>query len=125
MVRGATNWSGDDRCRWFDDHFPDARSSKMESSRTKDGEKYFQPSLARTASGNFIPAKVLMHDDYCKKCHPGIYDDWFHSAHRFSSFNNPAYLYAIRETRAAVTQRDGNRSGFALVRRLPRSCSVF
>ncbi len=80
---------------------------KWNQAGPKDGEKYFQPSLARTASGNFIPAKVLMHDDYCKKCHPGIYDDWFHSAHRFSSFNNPAYLYAIRETRAAVTQRDG------------------
>ncbi len=52
----------------------------------KDGEKYFQPSLARTATGNFIPAKAMMNDEYCKKCHKDVYDSWFHSAHHFSSF---------------------------------------
>ncbi|HEX4643975.1 MAG TPA: hypothetical protein VH598_00045, partial [Verrucomicrobiae bacterium] len=36
----------------------------------KEGEKYFRPSLARTATGNFIPAKTMMMDDYCLKCHP-------------------------------------------------------
>ncbi len=26
---------------------------------------------------------------------------WSHSVHRFSSFNNPAYLFSVRETRAS------------------------
>ena len=77
-------------------------------SAPKEGEQYFQPSLARTASGNFIPVRALMNDDYCMKCHPDVYQGWFHSAHHFSSFNNPAYLYAVRETRRVVAQRDGS-----------------
>ena len=73
----------------------------------KEGDKYFQPSLARTSTGNWIPAKSLMNDDYCTRCHQDIYNNWFHSAHHFSSFNNPAYLYAVRETRKKVLERDG------------------
>lgn len=69
---------------------------------------YFEPSLARTATGQFIRAEALMNDDYCKRCHEEIVDDWFHSAHHFSSFNNPAYLYSVRETRKSVLARDGN-----------------
>lgn len=80
---------------------------KWNQSGPREGDKYFQPSLARTASGKFIPPNVLMNDEYCQRCHEGIYNDWIHSAHRFSSFNNPAYLYAIRETRKAVQERDG------------------
>jgi len=74
----------------------------------KEGEKYFHPSLARTATGNFIPARALMMDDYCKKCHSDAYEGWFHSAHRFSSFNNQPYLFSIKETRAKALERDGN-----------------
>ena len=74
----------------------------------KSGDQYFQPSLARTRTGKFIPAASLQNDDYCKKCHADIYNDWFHSAHHNSSFNNPAYLYAVRETRESVTKRDGS-----------------
>ncbi|MCR9291925.1 MAG: hypothetical protein NXI32_04345 [bacterium] len=73
-----------------------------------EGAKYFEPSLARTASGNFIPAKSLQNDEYCQKCHQDIYENWFHSAHRFSSFNNPAYLYSVRQTRKKVKERDGS-----------------
>lgn len=73
-----------------------------------EGKKYFQPSEARTASGHFIPARTLMMDDYCMKCHPDAYKGWFHSAHHFSSFNNKPYLASIRETRAVALQRDGS-----------------
>jgi tetratricopeptide (TPR) repeat protein len=72
------------------------------------GEKYFFPSLARTSTGNFIPAETLMMDDYCKQCHPDIHGKWYHSAHRFSSFSNPAYLFSVRETRKVSMERDGN-----------------
>jgi tetratricopeptide (TPR) repeat protein len=73
-----------------------------------EGLKYFQPSNARTTTGAFIPARALMMDDYCKKCHADIHDRWYHSAHRFSSFNNPAYLFTVRETRKVALARDGN-----------------
>jgi tetratricopeptide (TPR) repeat protein len=73
-----------------------------------EGTKYFQPSLARTASGNFIPAKTLMNDDYCLRCHEDNYKGWFHSAHHFSSFNNKPYLFSVRETRQVAMKRDGN-----------------
>ncbi len=72
------------------------------------GEQYFFPSLARTATGNFIPADTLMMDDYCKQCHADAHQDWSHSAHRFASFNNPAYLFSVRETRKVSLERDGN-----------------
>jgi tetratricopeptide (TPR) repeat protein len=73
-----------------------------------EGEQYFRPSLAKTATGNFIRADVLMNDDYCLKCHADAYEGWFHSAHHFSSFNNPAYLASVRETREVSFERDGN-----------------
>jgi len=74
----------------------------------KEGDQYFYPSLARTRTGNFISEQSLMNDDYCKSCHQDVYNDWFHSAHHFSSFNNPAYLYAVRETRKVAYDRDGS-----------------
>jgi hypothetical protein len=75
---------------------------------SKEGIKYFEPSLARTASGSFIPAKTMMMDDYCLKCHEDAYKGWFHSAHHFSSFNNKPYLFSVRETRQVALKRDGN-----------------
>lgn len=87
-------------------HAQDPR--KWNVSGPKEGTKYFEPSLARTASGNFIPAKTMMMDDYCKTCHPAVYQGWFHSVHHFSSFNNKPYLFSVRETRKVALERDGN-----------------
>ena len=72
------------------------------------GAQYFQPSLARTSSGNFIPADALMNDDYCKKCHADVHAGWSQSVHRFSSFNNPPYLASVNETREVSLKRDGS-----------------
>lgn len=74
----------------------------------EEGTRYFEPSLARTASGDFIPAKALMMDDYCKDCHEDAHAGWAQSAHRFSSFNNPAYLFSVRETREVAFERNGD-----------------
>ena len=66
----------------------------------KEGAQYFDPSETRgppTASSS--PPTSLMMDEYCMKCHQDIYNDHLHSAHKFSSFNNPAYLFSVRETR--------------------------
>lgn len=87
-------------------HKQDPRKWNVEG--PKEGEKYFKPSLARTATGNFIPAKTMMMDDYCLKCHQDAYEGWFHSSHHFSSFNNPPYLFSVRETRKVAMERDGD-----------------
>jgi tetratricopeptide (TPR) repeat protein len=72
------------------------------------GEQYFFPSLARTSSGQFIPARTLMNDQYCAECHSDVHASWTHSAHRLSSFNNPLYLFSVRETRRKAIERDGS-----------------
>jgi len=72
----------------------------------REGAKYFEPSAARTATGDFIPASALMMDEYCLKCHPDTYNDHFHSAHHFSSFNNPPYRFSVRESRK-ILDHDG------------------
>jgi tetratricopeptide (TPR) repeat protein len=74
----------------------------------KEGALYFEPAATRTADGKFVSADVLMMDEYCKKCHADVANDHFHSAHKFSSFNNPAYLFSVRETRKVSAERDGN-----------------
>lgn len=87
-------------------HTQDPRHGNQTS--PADGQQYFHPSLARTESGNFISADVMMMDDYCRECHADVHRDWERSAHRFSSFNNPVYLASIRETRKALLDRDGS-----------------
>lgn len=72
----------------------------------KDGAAYFEPSLARTANGAFISAQSLMMNEYCLQCHPDAYESWSHSVHAASSFNNPAYAFSVRETRAQAFSRE-------------------
>ena len=103
-------------------HREDPRSFGVKG--PKEGKQYFYPSEAITANGKFIPAKTLMMDDYCLKCHKDAYDGWFHSAHHFSSFNNKPYLSSVRETRKVSLKRDGEHAGRALVRRVPRPGAV-
>ncbi len=64
-----------------------------------EGEAYFEPSSARTVDGKYIPAQALMTDDYCRKCHEDAYRTHYNSAHHFSSFTNPAYLFSVKATR--------------------------
>jgi tetratricopeptide (TPR) repeat protein len=72
------------------------------------GAKYFEPSLARTSSGQFVSAENMMNNDYCRDCHADVHAGWLNSAHHFSSFNNPAYLASVNETRKVAMERDGN-----------------
>ena len=82
--------------------------ARPDAIETVHAEVDFSPSLARTATGNFIPAEALMQDDYCAQCHADIHAQWRHSAHRLASFNNPAYLFSVRNTRRVVLARDGD-----------------
>ena len=68
------------------------------------GEQYFFPSLARTATGDFIPEDVLMKDQYCQECHEDSHASWSTSVHRFSSFNNPPYAFSVQETQDKTAQ---------------------
>ena len=72
------------------------------------GEQYFFPSLARTSTGDFIPARVLDNDAYCQECHGDVHERWSYSVHRFSSFNNPPYLFSVRKTREHSMEHDGD-----------------
>jgi tetratricopeptide (TPR) repeat protein len=74
----------------------------------KDGAQYFFPSLALTATGKFIPAEAMQNDQYCLQCHADVHQAWSHSAHRFSSFSNDAYLFSVRNTRRKLKERDGH-----------------
>nr|VFJ57033.1 MAG: Cytochrome c554 and c-prime [Candidatus Kentron sp. DK] len=74
------------------------------ASGAEDGHGQFFPSLAKTGDGKPIPARALMRDDYCQDCHADVHQQWRQSAHRWSSFGNPAYRFSARETRE-VSQR--------------------
>ncbi|MXX62339.1 MAG: tetratricopeptide repeat protein [Holophagales bacterium] len=86
--------------------FQDPRAWNVEGPAS--GEQYFFPSLARTASGGFIPEQALSNDAYCLDCHGDIHDRWAYSAHRFSSFNNPAYSFSVQQTRDKAYERSGD-----------------
>ena len=55
----------------------------------------FFPSSAQVYGKRKIPSKFFMESDSCKRCHADIYNQWFSSAHHFSSFNNQWYRKSI------------------------------
>ncbi len=55
----------------------------------------FFPSSAQVYGNQKIPSKFFMESDSCKRCHEDIYNQWFSSAHHFSSFNNQWYRKAV------------------------------
>jgi tetratricopeptide (TPR) repeat protein len=90
----------------------------------------FFPSAATTATGNFMPSRVLTREELpsidelhkevqaygfvkdvmigaqtCVRCHPDTVEQWSHSAHRFSSMNNPFYRKAFLDMRAKPTPK--------------------
>ena len=58
-------------------------------------EGTFFPSSAQVYGKQKIPSKFFMESDSCKRCHEDIYNQWFSSAHHFSSFNNQWYRKSI------------------------------
>jgi hypothetical protein len=55
----------------------------------------FFPSSAQVIGTDKIPSKFFMESDACQRCHQDIYNQWFSSAHHFSSFNNQWYRKSI------------------------------
>jgi len=58
-------------------------------------EGAFFPSSAQVYGNQKIPSKFFMESDSCKRCHEDVYNQWFSSAHHFSSFNNQWYRKSI------------------------------
>lgn len=73
-----------------------------------DAKNRFFPSLARTVGGGYIQEQDLMNDGYCAECHADVHAQWSKSMHRFASFNNPVYRFAVLNTRKFSLARDGN-----------------
>jgi Flp pilus assembly protein TadD len=55
----------------------------------------FFPSSAQVYGHRKIPSKFFMESDSCRRCHEDIYQQWYSSAHHFSSFNNQWYRKSI------------------------------
>lgn len=72
-----------------------------------EGDVDFSPALTRSATGQHIPAETLMMDGYCQSCHADAHEQWSRSVHKFASFNNPVYLFAVRNTRQRSMEIDG------------------
>src|SRR5436309_1474947 len=58
-------------------------------------EGAFFPSSAQVYGKRKISSKFFMESDSCKRCHQDIYNQWFSSAHHFSSFNNQWYRKSV------------------------------
>jgi len=96
-VAGAAAMVG---LHWIDPSGQDSRAPQQ-------GASYFEPSLVRTAHGEFLSADSLMRNDYCLECHADVHASWARSAHAASSFNNPMYAFSVRETRRRAFAREG------------------
>ncbi len=55
----------------------------------------FFPSSSRTSTGGFVPVDFFTESEKCQRCHEDAYEQWFSSAHHFSSFNNQWYRKSI------------------------------
>jgi len=65
----------------------------------------FFPSSAQVYGHQKIPSKFFMESDSCKRCHEDIYNQWYSSAHHFSSFNNQWYRKAVEYMQDTVGTR--------------------
>src|ERR1039458_8066764 len=68
-------------------------------------EGAFFPSSAQVYGKQKIPSKFFMESDSCKRCHEDIYNQWFSSAHHFSSFNNQWYRKSIEYMQDTIGTR--------------------
>ena len=65
----------------------------------------FFPSSAQVDGGQKIPSNFFMESDACKRCHEDIYQQWYSSAHHFSSFNNQWYRKSIEYMQDTIGTR--------------------
>ena len=65
---------------------------------------HFFPASVQSVNNQFFPAEYYTDSKSCgeKGCHPDIYEQWTHSAHRRSSFNNQWYRKSIEYMQEVV-----------------------
>ena len=68
----------------------------------------FSPAMVETAHGDTVPLDHLLDNDHCIECHQDAHAQWADSVHAESSFNNPLYAFAVRNTRQAMIDRHGD-----------------
>ena len=68
-------------------------------------EGAFFPSSAQVYGKQKIPSKFFTESDSCKRCHEDIYNQWYSSAHHFSSFNNQWYRKSIEYMQDTIGTR--------------------
>ena len=77
-----------------------------ETGQPQSAEQTYPPSFARTVGDDIV--EHLLREEDCADCHADAHAGWRHSAHRFASFNNPAYAFSVRNTRRKLLERDGH-----------------
>ena len=77
-----------------------------ETGQRQGAERTYPPSFARTVGDDIV--EHLLREEDCADCHADAHAGWRHSAHRFASFNNPAYAFSVRNTRRKLLERDGH-----------------
>ena len=89
-----------------------ALNPRPEERRAARRRSLLQP-VARADAGRAAAPAALADDERVLQdaVIADAYEGWLHSAHRFSSFNNPFYLASVKETRKVVQQRDGDARG--------------
>jgi len=65
-------------------------------------DSHFFPSSATTTTGELIPADFFMNPEACARCHEDIYNQWYSSAHHFSSFNNQWYKKSVEYMQSVI-----------------------
>lgn len=93
--------------RWFSTHVihnPDTAPTTMDGEGDGPNGRFF-PSSAQTMDGKTIPGKFFMESESCKRCHQDIYNQWYSSAHHFSSFNNQWYRKSVEYMQDVVGAR--------------------
>ena len=100
-----------DRDRWIrclDGQFPSVQWNRQPGHRTTEWRSVFQAVACQDGDREIHRRKTLHNDEYCLRCHEDIYQSALHSAHKLSSFNNPAYRASVRETRRVAAERAGD-----------------
>jgi len=75
----------------------------MESAVVTRGELPSIDKLHKEVTAYGFVKDVLIGAATCVRCHPDTVEQWSHSAHRFSSMNNPFYRRAFLDMRKVVT----------------------
>jgi len=88
-------------------HLPVLTQEEKLTSNTEPPVSYF-PSLIKTTHSGPVEEQTLLLTEYCQQCHQDSHERWSHSAHRYSSFNNPFYRMSVMNLRQNLKNSNKN-----------------